>query len=341
MENFRLTNDQYKELIVALKIARKTCAKDSYKINTILLLGDGWTTKAVAEALFLSDETISTYKKDYTDGGIAKLQGANYRGSDCMLTESQQRIFCEELDNNIYLTTTQAIVFVEKAFRIIYSISGMKDLLHRLGYSYKKPKLVPGKSDDELQETFIEQYEAFMATKPDNAAVYFMDGVHPQHNTMAAFGWIKKGEERKLQTNSGRQRINLHGAINIETLDVEVVEGEKVNSESTVELLKQIEKSCQLAAVIYIILDNARYHYSKVVKEYLKGSRVKLVFLPAYSPNLNLIERLWRLFKKKILYNKYYEKFKDFKKACLGFFKNIKSYESEVRSLMTEDFHLI
>lgn len=341
MEKFYLTNDQRKELIFELTRARKSSAKDSYKINAILLLGDGWTIKAVAEALFLSDETISKYKKDYADGGIAMLQGTNYRGSDCMLTGTQRRIFCEELDNNIYLTTAQAIVFVEKAFSLTYSISGMKDLLHRLGYSYKKPKLVPGKSDDELQEVFIEQYEKFMTAKPDNAAVYFMDGVHPQHNTMAAYGWIKKGEERKLQTNSGRQRVNLHGAINIETLDVEVVEGEKVNSESTVELLRQIERSCSLASVIYIILDNARYHYSKVVREYLKGSRVKLVFLPAYSPNLNLIERLWRLFKKKILYNKYYEKFKDFKEACLGFFKNIKSYESEVRSLMTEDFHLI
>lgn len=341
MKNFRLTNDQRKELIIALKFSRKSCAKDSYKINAILLLGDGWTTRSVAAALFLSDETISKYKKDYSEGGIEKLQGTNHRGSDCMLTEAQQRIFCEELDKNIYLTTAQATVFIEKEFGIIYSISGMKDLLHRLGYSYKKPKLVPGKSDSEAQESFIEQYEEFMATKPDNSAVYFIDGVHPQHNTMAAYGWIKKGEERKLQTNSGRQRVNLHGAINIETLDVEVVEGEKVNSESTVELLEQIERSCPLASAIYIILDNARYHYSKVVKEYLNRSRIKLVFLPAYSPNLNLIERLWRLFKKKILYNRYYEKFKDFREACLGFFKNIKSYDSEVRSLMTEDFHLI
>ena len=341
MEHFQLTTIQRDELIAALRFARKTRAKDAYKINVILLLGDGWTIKAVAKALFLSDETTGKYKKDYNDGGITKLLGKRYLGSNCNLTEKQQGILCEELDANIYLTTAQVVAFAEKAFGIIYSVSGMNDLLHRLNYSYKKPKLIPGKSDDELQETFIDQYEEFMATKPNSAAVYFIDGVHPQHNTMAAYGWIKKGEERKLKTNTGRQRVNLHGAINIETLEVEVVEGEKVNSESTIELLKGIEKSCPFASVIYVILDNARYHYSMIVKEYLKESKIKLVFLPAYSPNLNLIERLWRLFKKKIIYNRYYEKFKDFKEACMSFFKNIRMYENEIQSLMTEEFQLI
>ena len=168
-----------------------------------------------------------------------------------------------------------------------------------------------------------------------------MDGVHPEHNTLAAYGWLKKGEERKLKTNSGRQRVNLHGAINIETLEVKIVESKSVNGSSTIELLKKIEGSCPFAALIYVILDNARYHYSKEVKGYLKNSRIKLVFLPTYSPNLNLIERLWKLFKKKILYNRYYEKFKDFKEACLSFFENISQYNNELQTLMSEEFHIV
>ena len=171
MRNFQLTTNQRNELIAALKFARKTRAKDAYKINAILLLGSAWTLEAVAEALFLSDETISKYKRDYIDGGLSKLLDKKYLGSDCKLTENEQRILCDELDGNIYLTTAQIVAFVDRTFGISYSISGMNDLLHRLDYSYKKPKLVPGKSDGELQEAFIEQYEAFMATKPDNTAV--------------------------------------------------------------------------------------------------------------------------------------------------------------------------
>jgi len=63
--------------------------------------------------------------------------------------------------------------------------------------------------------------------------------------------------------------------------------------------------------------------------------------LPAYSPNLNIIERLWRFFKKNITYNKYYEKFAVFKSACLNFFKNIENYKLELQSLMTDNFELI
>lgn len=341
MGHLKLTRDQRGELISALVEARKTNAKDSYKINAILLLSDEWTIQQVTEALFLSDETIRTYLKDYKKGGIKRLLKTGYNGSKCKLNRHQRRKLCKELDSNIYLTTNQIIEYVEREFGISYSTSGMKDLLHRLGYVYKKPKLVPGKADEELQEEFVKQYEKIMKTKPDNAAVYFADGVHPEHNTLAAYGWLKKGEERKLKTNSGRQRVNLHGAINIETLDVEIVESKRVNGSSTIELLKKIDKSCSLASIIYVILDNARYHYSKEVQEYLKNTKIKLVFLPTYSPNLNLIERLWMLFKKKILYNKYYEKFKDFKTACLGFFANISQYNNELQTLMNEEFHIL
>ena len=89
-----------------------------------------------------------------------------------------------------------------------------------------------------------------------------------------------------------------------------------------------------------VILDNARYHYSKIVKAYLETSRIKLIFLPSYSPNLNLIERLWKFFKKKVLYNKYYQDVKEFKEACIKFFRNIKDYHKEIKSLMSSEFEL-
>ena len=117
-------------------------------------------------------------------------------------------------------------------FGVTYSVSWMNDLLHSLGYTYKKPKLVPGKSDKERQEEFLVYYEKFMLQKPENEAVYFMDGVHPEHNTLASYGWLRKGENRELKSNTGRQRINLHGAINIETLELELIESDKINSES-------------------------------------------------------------------------------------------------------------
>jgi transposase len=116
---------------------------------------------------------------------------------------------------------------------------------------------------------------------------------------------------------------------------------ESINAESTIALFKQLEQLNVLAVCIYVICDNARYYRSKAVREYLKTSRIELVFLPPYSPNLNLIERLWKFFKKKILYNRYYETFDEFRIACEEFFANPRKYHRELRSLLTENFAIV
>ena len=92
---------------------------------------------------------------------------------------------------------------------------------------------------------------------------------------------------------------------------------------------------------ITIICDNARYYRSKAVSEYLENSRIDLLFLPPYSPNLNLIERFWKFFKRQVLYNHYYEAFNDYKNACKRFFRELDSYVPRLRSLLTENFEII
>jgi transposase len=216
----------------------------------------------------------------------------------------------------------------------------MRDLLHRIGYEYKKPKLVPGNPDIDAQEAFASQYEEFMRTKKANCEVLFLDAVHPEHNALAAYGWIRRGQKRELKTNSGRDRLNLHGAINAETYQVTIIESETVDSDSTINLLTAIECAYPLSKEIYVILDNAKYHYSKSVQEFIKGTKIKLAFLPSYSPNLNLIERLWKFFKKKVLYNRYHENLAAFRTACIGFFRNIHIYHDEIANLMSGEFEL-
>ena len=336
MKGFTLTAEQIVELLAAHRDERNK--RSAYKINAIILLGTGWKLNKVKEALLLDDETLREYVRRYQDGGVESLVNNNYHGSKMHLTEEQCNALSKELDSSIYLTTKSVISYVEKECKILYSQSGMRDLLHRLGYEYKKPKLVPGNPDYEAQEIFVKQYEDFMLEKPQEVEVLFVDAVHPEHNGIAAYGWIKKGEKRELKTNSGRQRLNLHGAINAETLQVTIIESVTVNAESTINLFEAIEQAYPLASQIMVILDNARYHYSKEVKLFLEKSRIKPVFLPSYSPNLNLIERLWKFFKKKILYNTYYESLDLFRKACIKFFRNIDDFHDELVSLMTSEF---
>ena len=338
MKGFCLSKDELIELHRAHRSERNK--QLAYRIHAVILLGTGYTLKKVKQVLFIDDDTLSIYVKSYKKSGIDGLLQDNRNGKSCKLNPKQISELCHELNNTIHLTTASIISFVKSKFDVNYTNSGMRDLLHRLNYVYKKPTLVPGNPDSDEQEIFALQYENFMQSKPKDVEVLFLDAVHPEHNALASYGWIKKGQRRELKTNSGRQRLNLHGAINAETFEVTVIESETVNKDSTINLLSMIANKYPAASSIKVILDNARYHYSKDVKEYVNTSKIDLVFLPTYSPNLNLIERLWQFFKKKVLYNTYYSGIISFRKACVNFFRNLEKYYHEISRFMTADFHI-
>jgi transposase len=115
---------------------------------------------------------------------------------------------------------------------------------------------------------------------------------------------------------------------------------ESVNAQSTLAVLQRLESKHPKAKKIYVYCDNARYYRCSLVQEFLKLSRIELLFLPPYSGNLNLIERLWKYFRKQ-LYNKYYAHFADFVAACGHFFEHIKGHRDALRTLLTENFQLI
>ena len=132
----------------------------------------------------------------------------------------------------------------------------------------------------------------------------------------------------------------INGALNIETLEPTTGFYDTINADSTLDLFSKIEAKHPKAKTIYMIVDNARYYRSVLLKESLEGTKIKLIFLPPYSPNLNLIERYWKFFKKKMLKNRYYATFEEFKRACQSFFRKRKKYLPELRALLTENFHI-
>lgn len=309
-------------------------------IKAVVLLGSGWTAEQVACALLIDPNTVRNHFKRYCQGGLKGLGEDGYCGSDCLL-DAEQRAHLEcHLSAKLYPTAQAVAAWVEETCGVSYSPSGMTALLHRLGFVYKKPKGVPGKADPEAQKKFLADYEKLKENNQD-APIYFMDAVHPQHNPPLGCGWIKRGEAQSIPTNSGRRRLNINGAIELGQLTPVVRFDERIDADSTIALFQQIEQAHCLCAWIFVICDNAGYYRSRAVAEYLKTSRIKLIFLPPYAPNLNLIERLWKFFKKTVLYNRYYETFPQFKDACADFFKNASKYHSQLRSLLTENFAIV
>lgn len=305
------------------------------------MLDKGFSYQEVAELLLLDDLTIRRWHECYKSKGINTLIKDNYSGGKPKLDIGQQEELSRHLESRIYLTAKEIAIYVKENFGVTYRPKGMAKLLHRMGFAYKKPKHVPGKANAQDQKAFIEKYEKLKDDKSEADHIYFMDGVHPLHNSQPAYGWIKKGKEKTLKSNTGRQRININGAYDIENHNVVIREDESINAQSTIKLLGEMLKA-QPSGTLYIILDNAKYYRSAHVKEFLESNpRIEFVFLPPYSPNLNVIERLWKFFKKKTTYNEYYEKFSVFKEKCMAFFENIELYRNELKSLMTDNFKII
>jgi transposase len=294
MDDFRLTSRQIAKLRESHRKQRDK--RLAYRINAMILLGSGWSVANVAEALLIDEQTVRNWLEKYRQGGVDELLALNYSGKEPSLTVEQQDELAKHLDENTYLDSNAIRHHIEKTYGVKYSPTGVKELLHRLGFVYKKPKHVPGKLDPVKQAEFLEEYAKLRKNQGKNDPVYFGDGCHPQFNSIPAFGWMRRGVEKELKSNCGRERVNINGAVDIDTLETVTDFTDSINSQSTMRLFDKLEAKHPDAKVIHIIVDNATYYKSVLVKEYLETSRIKIHFLPGYSPNLNLIERLWKFF---------------------------------------------
>lgn len=340
MEDF-LTEEQVK----VLKFTHKTIKdkKLADRIKAVLMVHFGFTFSQISQALLLDEITIRRYVEKLKEKGVTGLLEYHYTGGQSQLNTDKQNELKAYLKINTQTRAKDVVEYVLKTYGIKYSTIGVTKLLHRLGFTYKKPKVIPGKADYVKQKEFLNKYEEIKSVLKDNDQLYFLDSTHPQHNTTPSYGWILKGKinDKFIKTNTGRERLNLNGALNLKKHTALVLEEKTIDSKATIKLFKKLVKE-HPKGKIYLILDNASHHHSKTVKLWLKKHRrLKTVFLPAYSPNLNLIERLWRFFHQKVTNNHYFETFAEFRRTSLKFFKNLDSYKEELSTLMTDNFQLI
>ena len=290
------------------------------RIKAVLLRDKGWTWMQIADALLLSEETLRFYLKEFQNSRKLKPENG---GSKEKLTSKQSQQLIDHLQTHTYLYVKDIAVYVESMWNISYSVSGMTDWLHRNRFSYKKPSLVPGKANLKAQEAWISSYNQLRQNLREDETICFADGVHPTHNTQLSYGWIRKGVRKEICSNTGRQRINLSGALDIVEKKVYFQEDLMLNAESTIRFLEKIEQAYPSKKRIHLFLDNARYYKNQKVKAFLETSKIEAHYLPPYSPNLNPIERLWKWMKQRVLYNTYYEYFDDFKEAIFGFLESL------------------
>jgi transposase len=294
------------------------------RANALVLLDDGMSCEAIAKILLLDDDTIRTWYRLYEEDGVEGLASFGYEGSACRLSGEQRDALKAWIGATLPRTTREVGAWIAQECGIEYQgRSGLVALLHRLGMEHRKPKAVSRKLDPGKQAAFIAAYESLLNRLADDEAVLFADAVHPTHAVRPAGCWAPKDTKLAVAQTSGRQRLNIHGAIDLETGKTRMLEVLTVDAISTIMLLTAIEAMYPGKRMIHLFLDNARYHHAKLVQAWLArpGCRIELHFIPAYCPHLDSIERLWGLMHKHITHNRCYQTFADFSTAILTFLR--------------------
>ena len=319
-----LDNESRRDLI---ELARDGSAAHrlARRANALVLLDDGMSCAAIAKVLLLDDDTIRTWWRLYQEDGIEGLASFSYEGGACRLSAAQQERLKAWISETLPRSTREVGAWIARDSGIDYQgRSGLIALLHRLGMEHRKPQAISRKLDPAKQAAFIKAYEALLNQLSLDEAVMFADAVHPTHAVRPVGCWAPKDIPVAITQSSGRDRLNIHGAIDLETGNTRMVDVLTVDAMSTIILLRAIEALYPGKRLIHVFLDNARYHHAKLVRQWLArpGCRIRLHFIPAYCPHLDSIERLWGLMHRNVTHNRCYASFTDFSTAILTFLRD-------------------
>jgi transposase len=287
----------------------------------------------------LSENTIISYVQSFLEGGIEQLTTLNYRQP-----ESQLRPFDDEIKKhfteNPVATIAQACEELEHLTGVRLKPTQVRDYLNQLGIKYRKVSSIPAKANPEAQQTFHDELlqPRLDEAKANKRAVFFVDAAHFVFGAFLGYLWSLV--RVSVRTPSGRQRFNVLGALNAITKELHTITNfSYITSTQICELLHKLKNSTVLP--ITLVLDNARYQRCAMVMELAKILEIELLFLPPYSPNLNLIERLWKMVKNQCLYSRYYQNFTQFHEAISTFLDSMHTtHQKSLQSLLTLKFHL-
>jgi len=288
------------------------------RIKAVLLHCEGWSQLEISQALRIRPETVHEHLECYKRS--QKLVPEN-GGSAGRLNPVQTEDLISHLEEHTYVKVGEICAFVKERYQVDFTISGMNSWLHRHNFSYKQPKATPAKADCEKQSAFIKEYKMLLKTTSEDEPIEFGDGVHPTMATKITYGWIRTGVDKPIATTASRTRLNLMGSINLESMKVTLNAYETIDSAAMKKHFAALRDKYPKAPKIHLILDQGPYNKSFETKEAAKGYGIILHYLPPYSPNLNPIERLWKVMNEYVRNNRFFESAKEFRKEIMDFFE--------------------
>ena len=307
----------------SLKLAhrRERDRKVGDRMKVVLLADQGESLAVIAKFLFIDEQTARRHLQDYFDE--EKLGGSS-GGSVGKLSPKQATELSASLIAGEVGSAQYVVQKVKGLFDVKFSLSGMTDWLKCNDFSFKKSEPSPAKADPVAQLAFINTYRTLKGGLPEGDVLLFLDAAHPTMATKLGYGWSPKGERKIVATTAGKTRINVIGSLEPATMKLITTFPETVNSETLAEHFARLRRSYPRTRfdTLNIILDQGSYCVSKATLAEAVRLGIKLWHLPPYSPNLNLIERAWKVMNEQVRNNVYFPDAKIFTSTIKDFFLN-------------------
>jgi transposase len=339
MTKLHLTHLELEDIAEALD-SPDVMEKFKVKLLVLRMHHEGVDHGVIARAVGKHPNSITSYLKEYAGGGLsASLEDRAYRPSSALLP-FMACLRCSFLAAPPS-TAKHAVARITALTGISVSEEQARRLMKQLGMSYRKTASIPGKADPQMQFDFLRKQltPRLIEAAKGQRKVFFIDAAH---FVLGCFlGMIWSFSRLFIKGACGRQRYNILGAVDSHSKEVVTVRTtDNINALTICQLMEKLAGK-HAGTPVTIVLDNASYQRCELVTTRAAELGLELLFLPAYSPNLNLIERLWKLTKKKCLRNKYYPDFALFTSAIDAFLDSINStYQEELDSLLTLNFQL-
>jgi transposase len=314
------------------------------RANALVLLDRGMSYREVASVLLIDDTTVRQWRAIFETDGVEGLAGFHFGGRQAFLSEAQEAELAAWVEAGAPRSTREIGRFIEQRFATSFaSRSGLIALLHRLGFVHRKPAALSSRMDPQQQRRFIASYESLLNHLPADEMVMFADAVHPVHGARPVGCWVRPDAAVAVEQTTGRDHLNIHGAIDLESGQTQMLLVDSVNAESTTALLAAIERQFPLMRCIHVFGDNARCHHAKLVRQWLcrPGCRIRLHFVPPYCPHLNPIERLWGQMHKALTHNRCSATLRAFQTEVLTFLRHTVPRQWDVlRDAVTDNFRI-
>ena len=318
------------------------------RLTAVLAVAAGKSREEVAELLGVSLSQLGEWLRVFRNEGLEALCTLHYKGDPGKLTPHQVQQLRAEVSTGRFRNSDQIRHWIQETFGVDYSPSGVKDLLGRIGVSYHQVTGFLWKADPEKQKAFVKKYRRQKANanrrEAGHTRRYFVDACHPVWGLNLVFScWLLVGQRFLVGMGGGRKRLNILGAYcpdDQEYLDLRLTR-DNINGEQFVNLLRLLRERHPETKRFILYLDNAAYYGKPVVKEWLKRHpEFDLEPVPPYSPNVNLIERLWRLLKQEAL-GRWHQTFEAMQQAVSEVLDHLDEYREELATLMVDEFHII